>query len=593
MTAFPNAVFAWLDRHPSRYWWCSGLWLVCLFVFGFLLGLNDLGFMDKTEALFVEVARQMVVTGDWITPHWNGDVFFDYPVWGYWMVALSFKVFGFQPWAARLPSALAAMAVVTASFFLLRFGGLTFGEKQVSDHRAWGRSWLGATMVAFNPGWLGWGRMAVTDMYLSSAIALALLAFFRGYGQWEKPKQQQLAFIATAFFTAIAFLAKGPIGILLPGLVIFAFLIYVKQWRAVVLKETPWLTMLLVFGAIAGPWYGLVTWMTGGEFASAFFGFSNFERFTTVLYRHAGPWYFYLPWCFILLLPWSLFLPLAFVRLQFWRRRAWATSHRQEQLSLFCGFWFVVILLFFSSAATKLAGYILPLVPGGALLISLLAAALITTKKEESKVNHWLFLASLGCNALLLALMAIAAYISPTLVDGDPATPDFKQLLEASGLPVIFSLILGAMAVLTVVILCQPSWRINWWLPNVLGYLLTLILVIPFLGPIMDSQIQAPSRAVATATGELIQSGEEILVMGYPRYSVVYYSQHPAVFADNPDLVGDLLADSKSTDMNKTILVVGERHILDGFDLPSADYEVLAEKFPYQLRRVPIQKLEK
>lgn len=585
MTSFWQPWLVWLDRRPARYWGISALWLVVLSVLAFGLGLGNLGLMDKTEALFVEVAHQMVLTGDWITPRWNGELFFDYPVWGYWMVALSFKLFGFQEWAARLPSALAAIAVVVATFFLIRFGGFNFGEQAIEPRQLWFRSWLGAGIMALNPGWLGWGRIAVTDMYLASGIALSLLSFFWGYRQPELAKQQKVAYIFSAGFAAMAFLAKGPIGVLLPGLVIFSFLFYVGQWRAVVLGEAPWLMMGLVFLAIAGPWYGLATWVNGGEFIGTFFGFSNLQRFTTVLYRHAGPWYFYFPWCVILLLPWSLFLPLAFSRLQFWRRRAWATSPRPQQLGLFAGFWLVIIFVFFSAAATKLAGYILPLVPAGAILITLLAGEIFAQQTKLNLRQHWLFFLSFGANILLLLLLAIAAYISPRLVANDPSTPQFAEILTTSGLPLLFSAILGAMAILALVIIWQPQGRRWWWLPNLLGYLLTLALIIPPLSGILDSQIQAPSRIVAQATAKHWQEGETIFVMGYPRYSVVYYSQKQVTYVDNVDYARELLAREQPENSPETILLIGENRLLEQFNLPPAEYDTLATSLPYQLWR--------
>ena len=87
---------------------------LCFIAFFYQLG--TLGFMDKTEGLFAEIPRQMLVTGDWITPRWNTKAFFDYPVWGYWMVGLSYRLFGVTTWAARLPTALAASATVFAVF---------------------------------------------------------------------------------------------------------------------------------------------------------------------------------------------------------------------------------------------------------------------------------------------------------------------------------------------------------------------------------------------------------------------------------------------------------------------------------------------
>ena len=108
-----------LLSQPQAIGLASLLWLALLCWLAFFNGLGTLGLMDKTEALFVEVGHQMLQRDDWVTPWWNGRTFFDYPVWGYWMVALSFRIFGISPWAARLPVALAASAVVVAAFLLL------------------------------------------------------------------------------------------------------------------------------------------------------------------------------------------------------------------------------------------------------------------------------------------------------------------------------------------------------------------------------------------------------------------------------------------------------------------------------------------
>ena len=81
--------------------------------------------MDKTEPMFVEAARQMVITGDWVTPYWNGETRFDKPPLTYWLVGLSFKLFGLNEWGARIPSALAAIAVVILGFYTLKKFGFS------------------------------------------------------------------------------------------------------------------------------------------------------------------------------------------------------------------------------------------------------------------------------------------------------------------------------------------------------------------------------------------------------------------------------------------------------------------------------------
>ncbi|MGL5035723.1 MAG: ArnT family glycosyltransferase [Microcystaceae cyanobacterium] len=584
---FPQSLSNWwqtFEQNPRQCWLLSVIWLLVLSWVAFFWNNGVLGVMDKTEALFVEVAHQMYLTGDWITPRWNGETFFDYPVWGYWLVALSFKLFGVSEWAARLPVALSAIALVVLSFYTLRFTGLTFGERAVSERSLWLRAWLGSGIVAMNVGWVAWGRTSVTDMFLASGIALTLLSFFLGYVQENNPKQQKIWYLIAPIFAGIAVLAKGPVGILLPSLVIAIFLLYVGQFKQI-FKEIPLLLMIGIFLIVTIPWYALATQANGLEFLNSFIGFSNFQRFTSVLYRHAGPWYFYLPYCFILLLPWSIFLPNAIARLQFWRRKAWLSTPRTNQLGLFCFFWFMIILLFFSTAATKLAGYILPIVPAGALMITLFWTEEIFNLDAVNN-RKWPFLTSAIINTILLAIIALAAFISPQLVGNDPANPNFVEALKTSGLPWILGSIFTLATLLSIFLLIKPVNRSVLWSPNFLGFFLTLVLVIPPLAPLMQSRYQ-PFQELAKITGKLVQPNEQVFLMGYLRYSLLYYSQHPVVFLDDVPYAIELLQPDKDTNTNKTILIIAEPQFLERFKLQPRDYQLLAQKSVYSLIRVP------
>jgi 4-amino-4-deoxy-L-arabinose transferase-like glycosyltransferase len=211
---------AWLDQDARRSLLLAVLVLcaLCAGLFGQQLG--GLGLMDKTEGLFVEIPRQMLESGDWITPRWNGELFFDYPVWGYWMVGLSFRLFGVSEWAARLPAALAASATVLAVFAVL----VLVAPAAEAAHQRLGRALLGGTVLALCPGWIGWGRSSVTDMFLASGISLALLSFVLAHtASAQRPWQRPLGFVGLAVFCGVAVLAKGPVGLLLPGLVMLAF----------------------------------------------------------------------------------------------------------------------------------------------------------------------------------------------------------------------------------------------------------------------------------------------------------------------------------------------------------------------------------
>ena len=415
-------------------WVLSGLWLLLLCWLAFFQGLGSLGLMDKTEALFVEVGHQMLERGDWITPWWNGERFFDYPVWGYWMVGLSFRLFGVSEWAARLPVALAASAVVVAGFGLM----LAWSPAGEAGRPRVLRAAVAAGVIATTPGWIGWGRTSTTDMFLSSAISLALFGFLLAHRHLAYPWRAALGRVAMALFAGIAVLSKGPVGVLLPGLVVVVFLLLTGHWRAW-LRWSPLLAMVALFLGVTAPWYTAAAVVNGGEFLGGFLAFSNLQRFTTVLYDHPGPPWFYLPWLVLLVLPWSLFLPLAIAAQGFWRPRRWRSGSVGDaageagapaELGLFLLLWLVLVVAFFSAAATKLPGYILPSLPAASLLVALLWRPLPEppARPQASGGRAGVRIAA-ALEVLLLSAMAVAAALAPGWVASDPAYPGFGAAL--------------------------------------------------------------------------------------------------------------------------------------------------------------------
>ena len=110
----------WWETQPRAAWVLSAIWLGIICSVAFLLHLGSIGLVDETEPLFVEASRQMTVTGDWITPYFNGETRFDKPPLIYWLIALGFQTFGVNEWTARFPSALSAIALVILGFYTLR-----------------------------------------------------------------------------------------------------------------------------------------------------------------------------------------------------------------------------------------------------------------------------------------------------------------------------------------------------------------------------------------------------------------------------------------------------------------------------------------
>ena len=548
-------------------------------------GLGSLGLMDKTEALFVEVAHQMLLRDDWVTPIWNGSPFFDYPVWGYLMVALSFRLFGISEWAARLPGALAATAVVLASFGLLWC--LVPASAQDGSKRL-GTGLIGACLLATTPGWIGWGRTATTDMFLASAITLALYGFAlvelappSSADRWRQP----LGRVCLAGFCGIAVLAKGPVGLLLPGLVIGSFLSLRGGWRRW-LAPGPLAAMAALFFGICLPWYWLAAVVNGQAFLGGFLGFSNLQRFTSVLYAHPGPFWFYLPWLLMLVFPWSAFLPLAIARSGFWQPSNWRRLKGGEALPLLLVIWLGVILAFFSAAATKLPGYILPALPATTLLVAWLFTA------PGAARQGWPLKLSGGVGAVILALAATAVALAPDLLASDPAYPKLAAALRQSGLPFALATILGltALGCFTVLGLDKPK---RLWIVNLAGFLTLLAVVIAPLADLLNRQRQQPLQAIQIQAGRLIQPGEPLWVIGTRRYSTLFYAKRRAVFlGDAPEARKQLASAPASVGVQpstRSVLLLGDRAEIAGFGPASAQLQLLAKRGEQELWRLSLQ----
>jgi len=326
--SLPSAVRPWL---PWALMTLAGLGL-------FFPGLGVPGLMDPDEGRYAEIAREMLLLKDWLIPHLNLVPYLEKPPLVYWLTSLSFAAFGLTEWAARLPSALAALAGLYLAY---RLGRALWGERE---------GFWGAMVLATCGGYMVLARLLTLDMvfsfFLNLGIALGYLALSR-----ERPRLWLLAYLALA----LAVLVKGPVALVLAGLV-WGPVALLKGRQAVRALVRPQSWALLA--VVVLPWFLLVAWRFP-EFPRFFLWEHHVARYVSGVDFHAEPWWYFGPVLLGLLLPWTGLVPWAL------GRRAAADPGDR----LFLMIWAGVVLAFFSLSRGKLATYILPALLPLALLV--------------------------------------------------------------------------------------------------------------------------------------------------------------------------------------------------------------------------------
>jgi 4-amino-4-deoxy-L-arabinose transferase-like glycosyltransferase len=353
-------------------------------------GLGRLPLIGPDEPRYAEVAREMFVSGDWITPRLGGIHWFEKPALTYWLAAAGYALFGVSEWATRFLIAL----VACASALLLYFFG----------RRVWSAryGYLSAAALLSGGIWLGFGRAATFDTPLAATMTLALVVFYL----WDREQKNFWRYLC-AFALGLAVLAKGLAGIVLPGAIILLYLIFTR--RLVNLLKRPGLLFVgaIIFLAVTATWYAPMFARHGREFRDEFFLAHHFQRYLTNKYQHPQPWYFFSAIALMGSLPWSCHLLTAAVNaLRRWRVFAAAKAMTEaDRRQLFLWLWALVPIVFFSFSGSKLPGYILPVFPAIALLIGAELERL-WTETSASRVK-WMS----TVNGLLLVITGVVVWL--------------------------------------------------------------------------------------------------------------------------------------------------------------------------------------
>jgi 4-amino-4-deoxy-L-arabinose transferase-like glycosyltransferase len=327
----------------------DALLLICACGFFFFFGLAYFGLIGADEPRYAQVAREMLARHDWITPTLDGKPWLEKPVLYYWQAMLAYAVFGVSDWAARLPSAFDATCMIAAIYFFLR----RFRPGAEID---------GALMTASAAGVIGFSRAASMDMPLAACFTISAVGW---YAWFESKNKVYLA--GFYLFAGLGMLAKGPVAPVLAAIVIVTFALAKRDARLI--RRTLWVPGVVVFCAVALPWYMAVQ-VKAPQFFREFILQHNLARFSTNLYHHSEPFWYYLPVVLLSLVPWVALAVAAFAAGASACWKHGPGSKAEDELAAFLILWLIVPIVFFSVSQSKLPGYILPAIPASTILLA-------------------------------------------------------------------------------------------------------------------------------------------------------------------------------------------------------------------------------
>ena len=319
-----------------------------------LPGLGTGTLWDNSETAYGEVAREILLTRDWVVMHLNGQPWFVQPPLYFWIAAFFAKLFGADTFALRLPSALATIAMG---------GAVGYATARIAGERA---GMIAAIVLSTSLMQAIVGRLAIMDALLDFSIAAAVLWWYRAFEPSGSPRRRDTAFVCGAIALAVGTLAKGPVAPVITVLVVGVWLLWER--RAGLIAGPRFGAMLLALAAFVGvalPWFVALGTRVGPGAIAELIGHYTFGRYTGVIENQTGPFWYYVPVVVLGFFPWIAFVPVA-------AAAAIAAARRAEggfaRLTLV---WTVVPFVFFTFASTKLPNYVAMILPALAILVAL------------------------------------------------------------------------------------------------------------------------------------------------------------------------------------------------------------------------------
>jgi 4-amino-4-deoxy-L-arabinose transferase-like glycosyltransferase len=381
-----------MDRFSSRRWH-----YVIIATAYLLLTLPNLGrqtLWDMDEGVNAEAGREMLESGNWVTPYFNYQIRTAKPALLYWLQAISFALFGVDEFAARIPSVICGLMTSIVTYELARrmfspTTGLISAVALISC--------IEFALIS---------HAATPDPPLLLFTTSAFLCFWSG-----SQNGARWWFVPTAFFCGLAMLTKGPIGVMIPVASILGYLLWSKQTSILVDRRLIW--GVVAFLAVSLPWYILVTVETKGVWTRSFFLNENMHRFHEPMDSHSGGLYYHAVLLLALFAPWSFVIgPTLWIAVREAFQKPVGTPEAPKEnpnpyrLLLLL---FAIVITMFSIAATKLPNYVLPLYPAIAILTG---RFLDRWRMGTVELPVWLWTIAIVCLALVGVVCGGALFLA-------------------------------------------------------------------------------------------------------------------------------------------------------------------------------------
>ncbi len=356
------------NQNPEVNWQRYALILLLMYLIIYIMPLGVRPVMIPDETRYAEIPREMMTTGNWVSPHLNGLRYFEKPVLGYWVTGISMQVFGDNAFAMRLPSALSAGLSALALFALLS----RFTKRRTTA--------LNAAMIYLSMlGVFLIGTINILDSVFSFLLTAAFVSFY--FSHQETDSKKRLAYLLLlGLFCGGAFLAKGFLAFVLLGAVIGPYVIWQGRWQELFTRG--WIALLAAIVVIA-PWAILVH-LQEPEYWHYFFWEEHVKRFASEDAQHGEPVWYYLMFLPLLTLPWIAQLPMALKNLLVNEDGDEQGTGKESELLKYSILWFLMPFIFFSISRGKLPTYILPCL---APLAVILAAGIENYLSDRLSIN--------------------------------------------------------------------------------------------------------------------------------------------------------------------------------------------------------------